>query len=221
MLNLFFPQLCSGCDRRLFDNQRVLCTYCLNNLPLTHQKTAQNDQISRLCYGRFELKNSFSLLNFQKKGLSQQLLHNLKYKGQQQIGQFFGEYLGQRILETLDQLPFDAIVIVPVSPKTYRSRGYNQVTRFAQALSKTLNVPIAHKILIKKNGRSSSVFLSRWARLAKPSQFCLNRRVNTASYKHLLLVDDLITTGATAEACAKELLKIPTISLSFASIAVV
>lgn len=186
-----------------------------------YQKTTQNDQIMRLCYGRTPIIYSFSLLQFEKKGLSQQLLHNLKYKGQQQIGTFLGEWLGQQLTEKFKSMPFEAIVVVPVSPKTKKSRGYNQVDSFAKALSNVIQVPIAKDLLIKRNGRASSVFLTKLGRAATPSLFSLHPKANTMVFKHLLLVDDLITTGATLEACAKELLKIKDVSLSFASIAVV
>ncbi|MEP2936304.1 MAG: ComF family protein [Gilvibacter sp.] len=186
-----------------------------------YQKSTQNAQIMRLSYGRTPLKYSFSLLQFEKKGLSQQLLHNLKYKGQEQIGSFMGNWLGKQILEKFNTLPFDAIVIVPVSKRTLKKRGYNQVAKFGHKLSKTLQVPVAKNLLLKENGRTSSVFLSKLARAAKPAHFYLNPKAVRTDYKHILLVDDLITTGATLEACAKELLKIPDVSLSFASIAVV
>lgn len=219
MLNLFFPQLCCGCNRRLRQSKEVLCVHCLNKLPLIIPKKLNNNLFTQQFYGRIPLNYAVSLLIFERKGLTQRLLHELKYKGKQQLGSFFGNWMGSILKQAgPDYLP-DVVIPVPLSTTRFRKRGYNQVTRFGVAIAKQLGIAYSNKVLIKSENTTSQVFLKRSSRFKAKNQFTLAGNTQSLQHAHILLIDDLVTTGATLESCAKVLLKIPGVSVSFATIA--
>ena len=220
MLKLFFPHLCCGCDRRLSDGSQMLCVNCQNELPICFPININDNAFVRQFYGRLRLESAFSLLRFEKTNLTQQLLHQLKYKGQQQLGVFFALRMVEALKSTQNQPKFDLIIPVPLSNKRKRKRGYNQVDRFALSLGKHLQVPVLPKALIRKDGKRSLVKLGRKSRFQRAHHFEINKNFELAKGSHILLVDDIVTTGATLEACAKVLLNTKDIKLSFATIAI-
>jgi len=219
MLNLFFPQLCCGCNRRLHHSREVLCVHCLNRLPLIIPKKLNNNLFTQQFYGRIRLNYALSLLIFEREGLTQRLLHELKYKGKQQLGSFFGAWMGSIIKQAGPNFLPDVVMPVPLSKTRLRKRGYNQVSRFGLAIAKQLNIEFKNKVLIKSGNTTSQVFLKRSSRFKAKNQFTLMGNPEALQHTHILLVDDLVTTGATLESCAKVLLKIPGVSVSFATIA--
>ncbi len=220
MLKLFFPHLCCGCDRRLPDGSQVLCVNCLNELPLCFPLNINENAFIRQFYGRLSLESAFSLLRFEQTNLTQRLLHQLKYKGQQQLGAFFALRMAEALNSIQSPPKFDLIIPVPISSIRKSKRGYNQVDRFARSLGKQLQVPVFLEALIRKDGKRSLVKLGRKSRFQRAHHFEINKNFELADGSHILLVDDIITTGATLEACAKVLLNTGDIKLSFATIAI-
>lgn len=219
MLNLFFPQVCEACSNVLVDNELVICTKCRHDLPVTNFHFENQDTVKKVVYGRVKLEHATALLYFSKKGVVQQLLHNLKYRKHQDISGFFGRWLGEE-LKTIDAYKqIDVVIPVPLYKTKLRQRGYNQAEQFGKEIAKALNAEYNDTILIKTKATKTKVFESRLSRWNDGAVFGISDN-SSLKGKHILLVDDIITTGATIEACAIELLKIDNIKLSLATMAI-
>lgn len=221
IINLFFPKVCLSCNHVLLDNEIYVCTNCRHDLPVTNYHLDDSDQVKKVFYGRVKLENATALLRFQKKGIVQQLIHNLKYKGHQEIGTFLGAWLGDELKNIDNYKDIDLVIPVPLHKRKLRKRGYNQVTLFAKEIAKSLNIEYIDSVLVKVNDTSSQVNKSRLARWNSNNETFAIQNLNLIDNKHVLLVDDIITTGATIEACANQLLKARNVKISVATMAIV
>ena len=208
MLNLLFPNICTGCEQPLLNSEHLICTTCRHQLPIIPLQNINNSKMRSLFYGRIQLVIAIALLRFEKKGLTQRLMHQLKYKGRQELGTFFGEWLGEE-LALHEQCPtFDMVIPVPLHKLRLRKRGYNQVEGFGKAMASKLNIPYRDDVLLKKTRTHSQVFKQRFKRFMSVTDgdgiFILDRPESVIG-SHILLVDDIVTTGATLDACAKAL----------------
>lgn len=219
LLNVFFPDLCLICDNNLTFNEETLCTFCRVDLPFTNFSSESNNVAERTFYGRIKLEAVTSLLFYRKKGKTQQLIHQLKYKNQQKIGALTALMLAEELKNNPRFNDLDGVIIVPMHPKKERKRGYNQVTVFGKTLAKELKIPFIENILVKTSTTTSQTFKSRLQRFQDfEGKFHLTN-ITELENKHILLVDDVITTGATIESCAIELFKTKNIKISIATIA--
>ena len=220
MLNLFFPLVCEACHNVLTDNELVVCINCRHQLPVTNFHFDNSETVNKIVYGRANLEYATALLHFSKKGIVQQLLHNLKYRGHEHIGEFFGKWLGAelRVLDAYKHI--DVVVPVPLYKTKLRKRGYNQVAKFGQELAKALNAEYNDVVLIKTKATKTQVFKGRLKRHNDDGAVFDISENKSLENKHILLVDDIITTGSTVEACATVLLKIDNIKLSLATMAI-
>jgi predicted amidophosphoribosyltransferase len=141
LLNLFFPPVCSGCNSFLLTNEKVICTLCRHNIPLTNHHLNPENEAFKKFYGRIPLEYASAFLYFHKKGIVQELIHKLKYKGHQEIGSVLGDWYAEDLKEKTTVKIADIIIPVPLHKKKLRERGYNQVTTFGLALSKELGIP--------------------------------------------------------------------------------
>lgn len=220
LLNLFFPKLCYACIDLLSDNEKHLCTSCRHSLPVTNAHFENENLVEKVFYGRVKIENATALLKFQKKGRVQHLLHNLKYKGQEKIGDVLGRWLGHELKESKAFESIDLVIPVPIHKKKLRKRGYNQVTKFGQAIAQALNTSFSEQILLKSTATSTQVFKKRLARWNNNEEIFTLQKDTSLSGKHILLVDDIITTGATVEACANILQKHGDVKISVATMAI-
>ena len=218
MLNLLFPKICNGCEAVLQSSENVLCTNCRHDLPLARHHLSGNDQMKQVFYGRVPIENATSLLYFQKKGIVQRLLHNLKYRGQQKIGRFLGAWLGSELAETAEYSDVSIVIPVPIHNRKRRARGYNQVSDFGKQIAKALGAEYREDLLLKTSRTKSQVFQKRTKRFKTEKLFTLTAP-ETLQKQHILLVDDIVTTGATLENCANELLDKSNVRLSVATMA--
>lgn len=220
IVSVFFPELCLACKQRLNGPLKTICAKCRHELPLTKHHLYQENPVKRIFHGRTNVQNATALLLFQKKGIVQQLIHHLKYKGHQEIGAFFGDWMGIELANTPEFNEIDLVVPVPLHKTRLRKRGYNQVTEFAKSLSEALKVPLNETDFTRRVPTSKSVFkkrMDRWKNLQDAFEIGPNHLL---ANKHILLVDDVVTTGATLEACANVLLKIPGTRISIATLAI-
>lgn len=220
LLNLFFPQICSGCSKHLSDNELQICTSCRHQLPLTNFHDDNDNAVHKMLYGRVKLECATALLHFSKKGIVQQLMHNLKYRGHEDIGQFLGEWLGEELRHIPSYADIDVVVPVPLHKSKLKSRGYNQVDKFGKALAEALHADFNTSVLIKTTSTKTQVFKDRLKRNTHiKSNFEIVNPI-VLKDKHVLLVDDIITTGATIEDCSNQLLQIEGVKLSLATMAI-
>lgn len=219
IINLFFPPVCAGCHSFLVSNENVICTLCRHNLPLTNHHLNPENEAFKKFYGRILVEHTSALLYFHKKGIVQELIHNLKYKGQEQIGTVLGEWYAEDLKNSVTIQSVDEIIPVPLHKRKLRERGYNQVTNFGNALSESLNIPYNPNLLVRNiysKTQSKKNLLNRSDGI--DSIFDVNFTQKDHN-KHFLLIDDVITTGSTLEACSHALLKIPGAKISIVCMA--
>ena len=218
MLNLLFPKICAGCKEPLLEGESVICLECIHSLPVASFHKTGSEMLKDKFYGRFLVKNATSLIYFQKRGLTQELLHNLKYRGKKEISSFFGKWLGAELAENNNYKEIEMVIPVPLHKQKLKKRGFNQVEGFGKEIALALNVPYRDDILIKISKTGSQVFKTRILRFEAEELF-YNQNLVEIKNKHILLVDDIITTGATLEKCALQLLKGENVNISVATIA--
>lgn len=219
--DLLFPTLCLGCSRSLGANEKVLCTHCRVSLPETNQyRQPDVDFILNKFAGKVPIAFVASYLHFTKGGIVQKLIHRIKYKGQKESAKEIAIWYGHFLVDEHSLLPeLDLLIGVPLHKRRLQQRGYNQADWIADGLSEVLHVPNATDVLIRKRFRSSQTRknrLERWENVK--SEFAV-QNPDVVIGKRIGLVDDVLTTGATLEACAVELLRAGCDSVSILTLA--
>ena len=216
---LFFPKYCAGCDTQLLKNEKTLCLSCMHKLPVTDFTEEANNKVEQTFYGRIKLVFGTALLFYKDEGLTQHIIHQLKYNGNQEVGFFLGDLLGCELLNSKRFQNIDCIIPVPLHPKKLKKRGYNQLTTFGKRIANILNVAYIENVLIRKKRTDTQTKRGRLERWINVQDIFYLKEEQALQNKHILLIDDVITTGATLEACALELLKIPNVKISIATMA--
>jgi ComF family protein len=220
LLNLFFPKVCLGCRNYLGDNELYICALCRHDLPKTNYHIDHKANVKNVFYGRVKIEEATSLLHFSKKGIVQELMHNLKYRGHEDVSLFLGQWLGDELKKMDSYQTIDVVIAVPLHKSKLRQRGYNQVTKFGEEIAKALNVEFNTTVLEKTTATKTQVFKDRLKRFTENDAIFKVTENISLKGKHILLVDDIITTGATIEACANALLAIDHIKISVATMAI-
>ena len=218
-ISLFFPHCCLGCSEALVKGEDILCTQCLSELPKTNYHCQANNPIEDKLFGRINVKHAWAFLKFRKSGIVQHLLHQLKYNNHPEIGVRIGMLYGKELREQGFENEFDLIVPVPLYNSRRRKRGYNQSAKFAEGLSSSLGIPWDESISIRRRRTSTQTRkskLDRWENVKDVFGVVAAEKILS---KRILLVDDVITTGATLEACGIHLQKSNCSELSIACIA--
>jgi ComF family protein len=218
-LNLFFPKICVACKQVLVQQEKVLCARCSHELPLTNLHKHDSKVISKLFYGTVVLEHATALFYYPKKGVVRQMIHHLKYKSQQNISSYLGKWLGAELKNCGYYNDIDIVIPVPLHKKRMQQRGYNQVEGFAKELAISLNASYNDTTLFRNKNTSTQTVKNRLTRWKNVETIFEVIDVNTLKGKHILLVDDVITTGATIKACVTELNKIHNVKLSLAVMA--
>jgi len=202
------------------NNEHLICTDCLYNLPKTNYHLENDNPISQIFWGRVEIENATSLFFFNKGSRYQELIHKLKYNGKKEIGLELGKYFASFLIESESFRIFDYIIPVPLHPKKEKKRGYNQSYWFALGLNQIYKTKVDVDILYRTIETSTQTNKSRFERWENVGEVFKIRDNITLRDKKILLVDDVLTTGATIEACAKALLETEGARVSVATIAV-
>ncbi len=216
---LFFPRYCLGCSDALVKGEETICTTCMLEMAKTDDHLYQENALYKRLSLQMPLARAMALFKFSKNGRVQQVLHQLKYKNHPEIGVMLGNVYGERLIAGGLGQAFDLILPVPLHPARRRRRGYNQSAKFAEGLSEKLGVPFSDSTLARGKKTETQTRKSKLDRLENMrGVFQLNHRENLAG-KRILLVDDVVTTGATLEACGQLLFKEGCSELSIACIA--
>jgi len=218
--HLFYPDLCEGCNKPLVAEEVVLCIACETLVPETgYDSVADNDTSMRFA-GRIPFQHASSFAYFTEDGLLQHLLHGLKYKGRRDIGAFLGSRFARRLSATDWISTVDAIVPVPLHTTRIARRGYNQSEVIAEAMSGVLHIPTLSRSLARVRNTESQVNKNRIERTENmQSAFAVTDDAEFAG-KHILIIDDVLTTGATIEACAAALQAVDGVKISVATIGI-
>lgn len=219
LINLFFPKSCAACTSFLLTEEIVICTSCRHKLPLTNHHLIEENEVVKKFYGRIPLEFGAALFYFHKKGMIQEMIHKLKYKGQEDIGEMIGNWYAEE-LKTIDIIKkADFIIPIPLHKKRLRRRGYNQVSSFGKALSKNLSIPYNDTVLLRKVYAKTQTKKKLQDRIDMMDEI-FDVQIDKSLYgKHFIIVDDVITTGSTLESCSRALLKIPEVKISIVCMA--
>lgn len=216
-LSLFFPNYCLGCSRALVKGEDILCTFCIHDLPKTNHDFDGENPVKLRFEGRIPVARAMAYLQFRKTGIAQKLLHQLKYNQHPEVGVKIGALIGREIQSAAHSI--DLIIPVPLHAARLRQRGYNQSAMLAQGISETTGIPWEESISIRKSNTKTQTRMNRAQRWENVKSVFGVSDQQKIEGKNILLVDDVITTGATLEACGQHLLEANCKSLSIVCIA--
>lgn len=218
-LHLFYPHICIGCGSDLIDKKNLLCLYCINELPHTNFAMHENNPIEKIFTGRIKIKAAHSEFYFSKGHLIQHLIHQLKYKNNKEIGYYLGEIMGNSLLKSNRFSNIDYLIPLPLFADREFKRGYNQAAVICQGIHLSTQIPVMLNNIVRQRPTETQTRKHRAERWENVAGSFTSRNPETLKGKNVLLVDDVITTGATLEACGQVVLQIPGTTTSFAALA--
>lgn len=218
IINLFFPNTCQGCADELLGNENTICTKCLYELPLTNFIYSNENPVAQKFWGRVFIHYAASYYYFHKGSRLQSLMHNLKYKKKTEIGQILGTIAGNELKNTRFE-EIDIIAAIPLHISKLRKRGYNQSDYIAEGIAKGMNKPFIKDSIKRLVNTSTQTKKSRFERWENVSDVFAIDNPEIFKNKHILLVDDVLTTGATMESCGQAISKIEGTKVSIFTLA--
>ena len=217
--NLFFPDLCVVCNNHLVNQEKMICTKCLYQLPKTNFHKEIDNPVSKLFWGRTKVEYATGFFFFNKGSKYQSMMHKFKYHGNKEIGFILGRYFGSQIKDSVFK-EIDVIIPVPLHKSKLKKRGYNQSEWVGMGLSESLQKPLDTKSLIRNVATETQTRKSRFDRWKNVENIFKISDEKELEGKHVLIVDDVVTTGSTLEACANAVLKVKDTKVSIATLAV-
>lgn len=218
-ISLFYPKTCIVCECQLLATEQIICTFCRHDLPIIPLGNFDENQIKSLFFGRIPIEKAASFLFYTPLGTTKKMIHALKYQGRQDIGVFLGNWFGNRLKLTNHFNTIEYVIPVPLHQEKLKSRGYNQLTQFGIQLSHQLQTKYLEKVIVKNTNTKTQTYKSRHERFAILDSVFYLTDDQIFKNKHIVLIDDVITTGATLEACCRVLLKIEGIKISIITMA--
>jgi ComF family protein len=219
LIELLYPRLCIVCGDKLIEQENWICLHCLHHIPRTNFHLAPENRVAQLFYGRVKIENATSFFYFSKGSKYQTLLHSLKYKGMKEVGEEIGKQFGIDLMKSPDFASVDVVCPVPLHPSKEKKRGYNQSWWIASGIAKQMNKDLSTGNLKRSTATETQTRKSRFARWQNVEGIFEVSDPEAFSGKHILLVDDVVTTGATLEACATAILSTTNAKVSIATLA--
>jgi ComF family protein len=219
LTELIFPRLCVVCGDKLIEQEQWICLHCLHHIPRTNFHLTLDNPVARLFYGRSRIEHATSFFFFSKGSHYQLLIHQLKYKGMKEIGYEMGIHFGIDLMQSADFASIDIICPVPLHPKKEKKRGYNQSWWIASGMAFQMQKPLSDDNLIRTIYTETQTLKNRFERSQNVEGIFALIHPKAFNDKHILLVDDVVTTGATIEACAQVILSTTTAKVSIATLA--
>lgn len=220
LFDLLFPDLCVVCGNNLLKNEQHICAICLHDIPKTNFHLIKDNPIEKRFWGKVPVFRATAFFFFQKGSPFQKVLHSLKYKGNKEIGETLGKYAAVDLLDSPDFASVDVIIPVPLHPQKYKLRGYNQSEMIGSGLSVILGKPQDTNSLVRLYENTTQTKKNVYERYENTDGIFKLSDIETLKGKHVLLVDDVLTTGSTLEACIKALLAVDGIRISVFTLAV-
>ena len=219
IIGLFYPRVCAACGGVLMKNEETVCLKCRFLLPKTGYEHHADNPLAQIFYGHVRFHAMMACFFFSKQGKVQHLLHELKYKGNKEAGVFLGRQLGTCIKEAPLYQGIDYIIPVPLHPKRQRKRGYNQSEMIAHGIAEITGIPVKTQYLIRMVNTATQTKKSKEERYENVKDIFVLQHAEELEGKYVLLVDDVLTTGATLESCAHKLETVADITISAATAA--
>lgn len=216
--HLAFPHNCFGCNRALDEGEQSICDDCVQHFPKTLYWHHDDNTVEKLFWGKIPIVRACSYLFFSKGGVVQELMHQLKYKGKTEVGELLGAHFGRELLGTYYG-EVDAIIPVPLHQSKQKKRGYNQCEPIAQALGAVLGKPVWPSAVERLQANESQTRKGRYERWINVKELFAVSEPEKLEHKHILMIDDVVTTGSTLEACAGAVLQVPKTRVSIATVA--
>lgn len=216
-LHLLFPHVCSGCSNDMLSKESLLCMRCMDAMPGTHFELHAGNPVEKKFWGRIPLEQATAQYYFTKESLMRRLMYEFKYRGNRELGTQLGKMMGES-LKTSNRFNVDALVPLPLFPAKEKRRGYNQATILCEGMAESLQVPVLKDVIIRSQHTDTQTKKGRIERWQNMEGKFVLAKSETIRNKTVLLVDDVVTTGATLEACGMELLKAENVKLSIATL---
>lgn len=217
--HLLLPHQCMGCGNDQLQENEPLCHTCFLDLPRTYFEGIPENPVEKTFHGRLELKAATSLFYFTKDQLLQEILHQFKYKGQKNIGIYLGGLMGDVLKQESRFQNIDCIIPMPMVRKKEKKRGYNQADLIAEGIAIHMQLPVLQNMVLRTSGVKSQTGLNRMMRWENVKDRYVLKQADALKNRHVLLVDDVVTTGASLESCSMEIMRANPASLSIATIA--
>lgn len=218
-IGLFYPNLCLGCGKNLYKEEQYLCLHCmLTELPQTNFHRLESNVIEKQFYGKVDIQHATAFLYFEKEIITQKLLHEIKYREGKKLGEKLGAFFGST-LQNSRFTEIDAIIPVPLHPNKQKIRGYNQSEWIAKGIAHAMDKPLLTNVLQRIIENPTQTNKGKYERWENVSGIFQVENTDLIKNKHLLVVDDVLTTGATLEACVIPLQKIQGTKISIAALA--
>jgi len=219
LLNFFYPSTCVSCGNVLLQHERFFCLHCLHNLPETRYHEFDDSPLTKLFLGRVHVESVGAFLFYKKGNQVQKILHHLKYNGGKEIGSFLGNMYGMQLMQSEKWKNIDMIIPIPLHKRREKKRSYNQSEWIAKGLSEGMKIPYNTSILIRSEFSETQTRKSRFHRWENVKEVFQIVDSNLLINKHILLCDDVLTTGATLEAAIHKLAAISSVKISVATLA--
>lgn len=207
LYHIAFPHICEGCGTDVLDDEHELCLYCLSQLPYTQFEKFSPNPMERMMEVRLPISHAAALLYFTKESLVQQLMHRFKYKQDKELGIYLGRLLGSALKNSPHFQSVDLLLPLPLHPSKEKKRGFNQAALLCEGISEVLQKPVVKNAVIRTSFTESQTRknrVERWQNMEGRFQLQEPKQLKG---KHVLLVDDVVTTGATLEACGQTILE--------------
>lgn len=219
IINLFYPRVCAGCGNLLLEGEETVCTTCRFLLPKTGYELNPGNPLAQMFFGQMPFNAVMAEFFFSKSGKVQQLIHGLKYHGSRENGLFLGREIGKSLVQAPDYQGIDVIIPIPLHPKKEKIRGYNQSAVIAEGISQTTDIHVDEKIMFRAIFTATQTIMTREDRWNNVENIFVLKCPERLKNKHVLLVDDVITTGATLMSAGKALMQVEGIKISVATVA--
>lgn len=218
-INLFYPKICEACGINLQTKEEIICLKCRYEIPKTNYLHIKDNEVEHIFWGRVFVQHASSFYYFVKESRYQKLIHKLKYHGKKEIGYELGKIFGADLIKSDFYKNIDIVVPVPLHPKREKKRGYNQAEWIAMGIAESMKIKIDSRNLYRAIETETQTKKNRFDRFKNVDNVFQIKNPNIFKNKHLLLVDDVVTTGSTFEACANELLKVENVKVSIVALA--
>ncbi len=219
LVSLFLPRRCAACDTGLMRFEESLCLGCMRDLPRTRFHGDPNNRVEQLFWGKVQLESSTALLHFSRSGKVQRMLHRLKYRSDRTVGHVLGRLMAKELMECPRFSGVDSFMPVPLHPRKQRMRGYNQSQILVDGMREVWPLPCVGSGLMRVVRTPSQTRKGRWDRWTNVKEAFQMTDPDRLKDRHLLLVDDVVTTGATLEGCVKALSDVPGLRISLCTVA--